>query len=214
MNGMDKLHFRLRLIAASLLIGVSFFAVAGPPRAFAHGGEDHGEKKPEVTTADNGTVSRTMRVGDLELLLKHSLLEPDAAAAGGLFLTRFTTNEPLDAADIRMEVESANGSVTQILTEKTEAPGTFTLKIPALPEGSYTLRATTAIGGKTETATFSGVEVAHKGAPSASTGDGSWAGYALTGLLFLIGVSLFSALVYLAARVLRDKPLSEEAVSA
>lgn len=214
MRSITKDVCTIKRVVMAMLVSFTLAWTGNVATVFAHGGEDHSEKKPAVTKTENGTVSRTARIGDLEILLKHSLLEPDAAAAGGLFLTRFTTNEPLDAADIKIEVESANGSVTQILTEKTEAPGTFTLKIPALPEGSYTLRATTAIGGKTETATFSGVEVAHKGAPSASTGDGSWAGYALTALLFLIGLSLFSALVYLAARVLRDKPLSEEAVSA
>ncbi|MGI8467163.1 MAG: hypothetical protein ACR2N3_01800, partial [Pyrinomonadaceae bacterium] len=61
---------------------------------FAHGGVD--DEKPAATPVSNqkGMVVRTARAGDFEVLLKHSLLEPDTETAAKLFITRFATNEP------------------------------------------------------------------------------------------------------------------------
>ena len=61
---------------------------------FAHGGEDHGDAKPAVTSNQKGMVARTARAGEFEILLKHSPLEPDTETAAKLFITRFATNEP------------------------------------------------------------------------------------------------------------------------
>lgn len=185
-------------------------------RVSAHGGEDHGDEKPKTATTTAGTVTRSTRLGDFEIMFKHSPLEPDAAATGRLFITKFATNEPVgDAVNPAMEIESATGAVTEIPIEKTAAAGSYTVKIPALPEGAYTIRAkvSAAAGGKTSTATFSVVEIAHREAAEEASSS-SWTQTALMAAVFLIALGLFGGLVYFARRVFKNKSLGEETVSA
>lgn len=207
--------FKLRSLLPAFLaaFALAFWGSGGISKVFAHGGEDHGDEKPKTATTATGTISRTARIGDFEIMIKHPPLEPDAGVAARLFVTKFATNEPFADANPAVEIESASGAVTEIPVAKTESPGAYALKIPALPEGAYTMRAKTTVGGKTDTATFSGVEVAHQEA-AAQNGGGSWLRTALTALLFLGALALFGALVYLAARAVKNKPLREETVSA
>ena len=213
MNAVNKLHFNFRTIAAVILMAVAFFMTGGDTQTFAHGGEEHGDQKPAVAKTENGTVSRTGRLGDFEILLKHSLLEPDTAASGRLFITGFATNEPAPNADLKVQVESASGAVTEIPVEKSEAAGSYLLKIPALSGGGYTFRVISAAGGKSQTLSFSGVEVAHQEAATSLGGSGSWTATALTATLLLVGLIMLGGLVYFAVRVVRE-PMSREAVSA
>lgn len=207
--------FKLRSLLPAFLaaFALAFSGSGGISKVFAHGGEDHGDEKPKTATTTAGTVSRTARLGDFEIMLKHPLLEPDAATTARLFITHFTTNEPVGDANPAIEIESANGAVTEIPVEKTDAAGSYTVKIPALPEGAYTVRVKTTSGGKTNTATFSGVEVAHQEA-AAESGGSSWLQTALTALLGLIALALFAGLIYFAVRLIKNKPLREETVSA
>lgn len=194
-----------------LSFALGFFGNAA--QILAHGGEDHGDEKPKTATTTTGTVTRSARLGDFEIMLKHSSLEPDAAAAGRLFVTRFATNEPVGDANPAIEIESATGSVTEIPIEKTDAAGSYIARIPALPEGTYTIRTKTVAGGKTNTATFSGVEIAHR-EESPAAADSSWTQTALMAAMFLIAVVLFGGLAYFALRAFKNKPLAEETVSA
>lgn len=208
--GSPKLRNFLMILA---LFSPMFFGNAW--RVSAHGGEDHGDEKPKTATTTAGTVTRSTRLGDFEIMFKHSPLEPDASAAGRLFITKFATNEPVgDAVNPAMEIESATGVVTEIPIEKTAAAGSYTVKIPALPEGAYTIRAKATGGDKTSTATFSGVEVAHQETLAAETGSSSWTQTALMAVLFLVIIGLFGGLVYFARRIFKNKPLGEETVSA
>lgn len=205
--------FKLRNLSLALLAAVAFAFSGNAAQVFAHGGEDHGEAKPKTKTTDKGTVLHTMRVGDLEVMLKHQLLLPDAAATARLFVTKFETNEA--AADVApaIEIESANGAVTPATVEKTETAGSFAVKIPALPEGTYLIRAKLTHGGETDTATFSGVAIENAPAASAA-GNVSWTQTAVMVLLFSVALALFGGLIYLAARAVRNKPLREETASA
>ena len=211
--------FKLRSLTAAVLSAVFALAFLGGGAAvqvFAHGGEDHGEEKPAVATTVKGTVSRTMRLGDLEVTLKHPVLEPDTATSARLFITKFETNEAAGDAAPAMEIESANGSVTQVTVEKTDAAGSYNLKIPALPEGNYIVRANLKSGGAAaNTATFSGVEVAHaaEGTTAAASGA-SWLGTALFYSVGLIILGLFVGLFYFAWRMAGEKQVREKAVSA
>ncbi len=201
-----------QIIREILLVGIIALLVS-PLVIFAHGGEDHGGEKPVTTaTTTAGKVSRTARLGDFEIMLKHSPLEPDAAATGRLFITRFATNEPVGDANPAIEIESATGLVTEIPVEKTDAVGSYIARIPALPEGTYTVRIRATAGGKTNTATFSGVEISHQEA--AAETDSSWTQTALMAALFLIALALFGGLAYFARRVFNNKPMREETVSA
>lgn len=198
--------------AAILLVVISFGVLLSAPDVSAHGGEDHGEAKPKTETNDKGTVSYTTRVGDLEVLLKHDRLTPDSANAARLFVTRFETNEGFANVVPVLEIESTNGAVTEASVAKATNAGSFDVKFPSLPEGIYVVRAKLTHGGETDTATFSGVSV--QNAPAETSLGGSWTQTAITSLLFFVALSLFAALIYFAARTLKNKPLREETVSA
>lgn len=195
--------------AVSLFVLVVLFGNIS--ETFAHGGEDHGDQKV-VAAAPNGMVTRSARVGDFEILLKHPSLAPDTATSARLFITQFATNEPGSPSDITAEIESVNGTVTKVPIERTDVAGGYKVEVPALAEGGYIFRATLNINGKTETATLSGITVGHQ--EPATIAGYSWSQTLLTALLFLIGAVLFTALIYLAIRTVRTRPMSEEAVAA
>lgn len=202
--------FTLKWLAAAL------FPVLFAAPVFAHGGEDHGDEKPKTATTAAGTISRSARLGDFEIMFKHPTLEPDQTATGRLFITKFSTNEPIADANPAIEIESATGAVTQIPVEKSSAAGSYSVKIPALPEGAYTVRGKTTGGGKTNTATFSGVEIAHReaAAENGAVGNGSWTRAALMAMLFLVALALLGGLAFYALRAFKNKPLGEKTVSA
>lgn len=214
MKAINIVNPKLRSLVMALLLSLVIGLFGNATPVLAHGGEDHGDEKPKTATTTAGTVTRSSKLGDFELMLKHSPLEPDTATAGRLFITRFATNEPVGEANPAVEIESANGAVTEIPIEKTDAAGSYTLKIPALPEGAYTIRTkVNAAGGKTNTATFSGVEIAHQEAVEEASSS-SWTQTALMAMLFLIVLALFGSLIYFATRTFKNKPLGEQTVSA
>jgi hypothetical protein len=186
----------------------------GISQVFAHGGEDHGDAKPKTETSGAGTVSHSSRLGELEVMLKHPDFAPDTATGAKLFITKFDTNQGFAEVSPAVEIESANGAVTNAKIEKTETPGVFSVAIPALPAGKYTVRAKLTHGGETDTATFSGVEVATAPAESIENGGMSWARTALIALIFLIVVGLLGGLAFFVLRVAAGEPLKEETVSA
>ena len=193
-----------------LMLWSVFFAVP----ALAHGGEDHGAEKPKTETTEKGTVSHTTRVGDLEVMLRHQSLVPDTGATARLFVTRFENNEAFAEVVPAIEIEAANGIVVPATVEKSATAGSFTVKIPALPEATYLIRAKLTHGGETDTATFSGIEI--KPAPTASAEtDSSWAQTALMLLAALLILGLFGGLIYFALRIKKSESVGEkETVSA
>lgn len=164
---------------------------------FAHGGEDHGDAKPKATTTDKGTVTRTARLGEYELTFKHSFLAPDEAASAKMFVTQFKTNEAVENAAAKIEIESVStGSVTEAAVEKTDIAGSYNVKIPALPQGIYIVRAKLTYNGETDTATFSDVEVAPAPSAAAAGSAMSWARTALIAFIFAFVLALFGGLIY------------------
>ncbi len=189
------LHLQKKKFATALFL-LAFWLFGTSAQILAHGGEDHGDQKPKATTSDKGTVTRSARLGEYELTLKNQLLEPDTSVSAKMFLTKFKTNEAVDNAATKIEIESADGSVTEAGVEKTETAGSYNVKIPALPQGVYTVRARLTYGGETDTAAFSNVEVAPT--PSAAV-DGSamsWARTALIAFVFALVLALFGGLIY------------------
>lgn len=176
-----------------ILTPILFFDSVAP--VLAHGGEDHGDQQPKATSSGKGTVTRSARLGEYELTFKQPLLEPDTAVAAKLFVTKFETNEAVENAAAQVEIESvANNSVTEATVEKTDAAGSYSVKIPALPQGVYTIRAKLTYKGETDTATFSGIEVAP--APMAAESAASRARTALIGFVLTLVLALFGGLIY------------------
>ena len=200
--------------AIILLLLTTFLLTGNMPQTFAHGDEDHGDAKPKTETTDKGTVSHSSRLGDLEVMLKHPLFLPDAATSARLFVTKFETNEGFAEVSPTVEIESANGTVTQATIEKTDTAGIFNVKFPALPNGTYTIRTKLTHGGETDTATFSGVEVKPQEISASENGGMSWARTFLIAFIFLIVLALFGGLFYFVLRFAEGKQITEETVSA
>ncbi len=198
--------------SAALFLLVIFMLLGNTPRAFAHGGEDHSESKPVTTAGEKGTVSHIARLGELEIMIKHASLEPDAVTAARLFITNFQTNAPAEKVSPAVEIESANGSVSALTIEKTDSAGSYNLTIPSVPAGNYTLRAKVSYEGETDTATFTGVRVEKSPAESSENVSSR----SETGLLILFGLiilSLFGGLIYFAVREAKNSRAGEEVVS-
>jgi hypothetical protein len=191
-----------------------FLIAGGVPHVLAHGGEDHGDAQPKTETTDKGTVSRVAHLGELEIMLKHPVFAPDTATAARLFITKFETNEGFADVSPAIEIESANGTVTTAKIEKTETAGVFSVAIPALAQGKYTIRTKLTHGGETDTATFSNVEVTLRAADSLDSGAMSWARTILIAFIFLIVLGLFGGLTYFVLRFGTGETLEEETVTA
>lgn len=188
------------------------FLGSGGAQVFAHGGEDHGDAKPKVAVTIKGTVLRTTRLGDFEIMLKHSVLEPDTAASAKLFVTRYATNEPSGDAKPAIEITASDGKTYEASEVSSDAPGSYAFKLPPLPAGNYTVLARLTFKGETDTATFSNVAVEPAAAPPAAA-----AGWARTALLVLAGIAvlgLLAGLGYFAVRFAKRERINEEAVSA
>ncbi len=199
----------------ALILALMFLAAGNIERIYAHGGEDHGDAKPKTETTDKGTVSHSSRLGDLEVMLKHPLFKPDTATDGRLFVTKFETNEAFKDVVPTVEIEAANGSVTQGTIEKSETAGIFSVKFPALPEGIYTIRTKLTHDGETDTATFSGVEIKNQTLTATENGGMSWLRTVLIGFIFLTILGLFGALSYFVLRLSSaGESANQETVSA
>ena len=195
----------------SFLTAAAICATLLPVMNFAHGGEDHGEQKPKSTANAKGIVTHSARIGDFEVMIKHQVLEPDVATSGRLFITKFETNEPFKNAVASVEIESANGNVSLADVEAGEQPGIYNVKIPALPEGTYTMRTKLSYDGETDTATFSGIEVKPAVAAAAET---SWLTNALIGIVFSLVVFLLGGLILFVWRFAGSPAANKEALSA
>ncbi len=213
MKAINITDFKLRSLAAALLLSLSIGLFGTVSQVSAHGGEDHGDAKPAAVSNQKGMVARTARAGDFEVLLKHAELEPDTETAAKLFITRFGTNEPFAEAKPAIEITAKDGKTFEASEVKSDAPGSYSFKMPPLPEGSYTVSAKLNLGGKSETATFSSVSVEHPAAESA-TGAGSWARTALMVLTALVVLGLLGGLAFFALRFAKSNGINEEAVSA
>lgn len=199
----------------ALWLPLMLFLFGNAPEILAHGGEDHGDAKPKVAATEKGIVSRSAKLGDYEVTLKTPTFEPDTASSGRLFITKFETNEAFGEGSPAVEIESSNGgAIEQAAVEKTDAAGSYSVKIPALPEGNYTVRVSlkTAKGG--DTATFSNVEVAHSAGEIAVGSASSWLGAILLFLAGAVVLGLFGSLFYFAWRMAGEKRIGEETISA
>lgn len=203
---------KVRKSAATCLVLHSLLILGSNFQVFAHVGEDHGDSKPKTAVSDKGTVSYTSRIGELELMIKHPAIEPDTATLARLFITKYSTNEAADKVTAVIEIESPSGAITQVAVEKVDAAGSYNLKIPALLEGSYTMRAKITYGGETDTATFSGVTVAHPAA-EATTGI-TWLRSILMVLVTTVLLALFAALAYFVWRSADEGEIRNKTVSA
>ncbi len=208
-----RISFKYQTRTVVLLLAVIVGNFGNALQVSAHGGEDHGDEKPKTATTAKGTISRTSRLGDFEIMLKHPVLEPDTETVARFFITKFETNEAVENVLPSIEVESSNGTITTAEIEKTDTAGSFVVKIPALPKGIYTVRINLNYAGETDTATFAGVEIAHHAVETAATGS-TWFGAVFRFVAGAIFLGLFGALFYFAWRMKDEKQVRDEVITA
>jgi len=194
-----------------LLCFVAFVSQAVPTPVSAHGGEDHGDEKPTTETTAAGSVVRTTRLGEFELTLKHVPIAPATPAHATLFVTNYTSNEPVASGEIQIAIDGQDVPTANATVARSTALGIYSIDLPALREGEYTIRVTVTDGGKASSATFSGIQVQTAAAVGQAT---SWPQILLTGGFLFVGIALFAALVFLSVKVARRRPITEEAVTA
>lgn len=175
---------------ASLMLG---FLLGACGNVWAHGGEDHGDEKTITNSGEKGMVTRSARIGDLELLIKHPTLELEMPTQGQLFVTNFATNEPAADTSVMVDIETSGGGVANLGVEPGPKPGTYAIGLPALPAGTYVLRAKVSRNGETYTATFPEVKVEGKpvqGGITASSAIGNAVVYVVFGFVLALLVVL------------------------
>jgi len=171
----------------SVLFLLLFFCVS----AFAHGDENHGN---EQLVEAGKVITRVLKIGDYEVLLKHPLILPDVETVAKIFLTKYETNEPV-AASLEIEIEGDNGSIIQVRNQIRNQVGSYDLVIPALAEGRYKIRVIERSRGII--AVFPDIEVRAEAASAEKTSSN---------LVFFVVISLTCCLLafYFVNRLVKD----------
>jgi len=194
-------------LAASLMSGAT---------VFAHGGEDHGDQKPQTVSPGTNMIVHVGRAGDFEVVIKHAPIEPDKEMVARVFVSRFANNEPVTGAKPVVTLTSNGNSPVDLTATASSTPGMYEVKVPPLPKGQYKLAARVESNGETKTASFSALEVAPQ--PVAATATiASWArtGLMVLGAIVGIGVIGFMGIViYRAAQTSRRERLEGETAAA
>lgn len=173
-------------------------ALAFPPVSFAHGDEDHGDKKVAVA-AGPGMIARTAHVGDYEVMLKHPALEPLHEHPARVFVTRYTTNEPVKDAVVSLVIAAQGKEPITVAAKAAARPGEYEANLPSLDAGTYNFSAVIAAGGANGTANYGAVAVE---TPKPLIESNGWAEAKNTWLLAVVfgGLAFLSATGFLAWR--------------
>ena len=97
-----------------VVILLSLLLSMGHLTAFAHGGEDHGEEKPNIPIVNNGeVVSKLAKTSKAEVFIKYTAPKPSEPTTIKIFLTDLITNSSLDKIGIRLQVQNISPLATQ-----------------------------------------------------------------------------------------------------
>jgi hypothetical protein len=186
---------RTERLSAALL---AFLMLASPALVFAHGDEDHGDKKKAVT-AGPGMIARTARAGDYEVMVKHPVLEPLHEHQVRVFITRYATNEPVKDAVVSLMIAAKGKEPIKVAAKASARPGEYAATLPSLDAGTYNFSAVIAAGEANETASYGAVAIE---TPTPLAESGGWADAKNTWLLALTLalLSLLSATGFFAWR--------------
>lgn len=194
------------VVAAVVILSMSVVTV------FAHGGEDHGEKKPVVAATSANMVGRVARAGDLEVMIKHPPIEPDKESSARVLITRFETNEPVEGANVSVMFMGAGGPI-EVAAAAGSTPGLYEVKLPPMPEGEYKLSAKVETNGMTQGVEYGAIRVAPL-PPPAVADESPWARTLLLALLVLIGLGFVGVVLYRAVQFSRRNQGKGEAATA
>ena len=198
------------------LVAFSFILTAPAQFVFAHGGEDHGEKKPATVVPGTNMVVHVARAGDFEVVIKHAPVEPDKEMVARVFVSRFANNEPVTGAKPVVTLTSDGNSPVELTATASATTGMYEVKLPPLPKGQYKLAARVDYNGETKTAALSALEVAPQPVAAISV-VASWARSALIALGALVGIGLIGLIgmvIYRAAQASRRERIEGETAAA
>lgn len=173
--------------AAMVVLALAILNLGGLT-VFAHGTEDHGDKKAPAVSAGTNMIVRVARVGDLEVVIKDPPIEPDKEIPARVFVTHFATNEPVVGAKIVVVFQGI--TVAEVGAVPSTTPGMYDVKLPPLPQGQYKLVARVEHDGENKTTEFGSVGVVPL--PVASNGIVAW--WARTALLVIGGLTVLGVL--------------------
>lgn len=97
---------------------------------FAHGGEDHGDKKPATVSQGTNMIVHVARAGDYEVVIKHAPVEPAKEMVARVFVTRFANNEPVTSIKPIVTLTSDNGTPLEVAGVASTTPGMYEVKLP------------------------------------------------------------------------------------
>lgn len=155
---MEHLIFNQSIYKMKKLAFILLFII-GNQLVFAHGGEDHGEKKKESNKAGQ-TYFRLSSVSDVfEMVLRYEPIEAGNSAQMKLFVSDFSTNRATDSAKI--EITSPEDDKLKFVVKQIDK-GTYVVE-GAFPENkSYNLVVNISAGDNADLMTFEGIEVGKK----------------------------------------------------
>lgn len=164
--------------------------IIGNQLVFAHGGEDHGEKKKETNILGR-TYFTVNSVSDVfEMVLRYEPIEAGHSAQMKLFVSNFSTNMATDSAKI--EISSPDNDKLKFVIKQIDkgiyiVEGTF-------PENkSYSLVANISAGDNADLMTFEGIEVGKKlSLPKEEQAESSF--FSLKMVFVFLGGMIFSVL--------------------
>ena len=206
---------RSKVNALAMLLVFAAMLTSGTT-VFAHGGEDHGDKKPATVSQGTNMIVHVARAGDYEVVIKHAPVEPDKEMVARVFVTRFATNEPVTSIKPIVTLTSENGAQVEVAGVASATPGMYEVKLPPLPKGQYKLAARIDYNGDTKTASLSALEVAPQPVTAIST-IAAWARTTLIVLGTLVGLGFMGFIgivIYRAVQASRRERITGEAAAA
>lgn len=203
-------------VAVFMMLVVLGASLSSSATVFAHGDEDHGDKKPQTVSSGTNMIAHVARAGDFEVVIKHAPIEPDRELMARVFVSRFANNEPVSGAKAIVSLTSDGGAPVELTAAASSTAGMYEVKLPPMPKGQYKLAARIDSNGETKMATLSALEVA----PQPVTATGAIATWARTALIIL-GVFVFLSIIgflglviYRASRASRREHIEGETAAA
>ncbi len=131
----------------------------GSQSIFAHGGEDHGEKKKESNKAGQ-TYFTVSSVSDVfEMVLRYEPIEAGHIAQMKLFISDFTTNKAIDSA--KVEITSPDNDKLKFAVKQIDK-GTYIVEGTFPENKSYNLVANISAGDNADLMMIEGIEAGKK----------------------------------------------------
>ncbi|MFZ5469574.1 MAG: hypothetical protein ACOZIN_09065 [Myxococcota bacterium] len=161
-----------------------------PPAAvLAHGGEDHGEKKPTVSVGEKAPSAGG--AGDLfEVLVKYKPTPAGEATELKVFVADVKTNEPISGAEVELTF-TGKGELRATPTS-TDSPGIYLASVTFPADGELDAVVSVSRGEEADLITLGTVRAGvppEAVAPHEHPGSGWWMTLAGVGVALVVGIT-------------------------